>query len=331
MDQVRERNRRTPEGPASWQGYMVTWIPFHGRSAALARQLGLTPLWAPRWSRRTPVVVRYAAATARTLRILGRSPHPVIVTLPPLPALVVVLMSRRRRRAPLLADMHSGAFLDPRWRRFLAPTLYLLRRDAAIVTNANLATVCRRAGVQTFVLDDPLEPAEAPAGPATDDPYVLVVLSYASDEPVPEILEAASRRADRRFVCTGAAPEAIRRSAPRNVSFSGFVPRDAFIRLLRGSRAVVALTTQPDTMQRAAYEALEHGVPVVTSDTQVLRDYFGDAAVYARATATSIDAAIEEALRRNRDLRASLLTLQSRRLSDQQRALREVASYLRRR
>jgi glycosyltransferase involved in cell wall biosynthesis len=157
------------------------------------------------------------------------------------------------------------------------------------------------------------------------------VLSYASDEPVPEILEAASRRADRRFVCTGAAPEPVRRSAPPNVSFPGFVPRDEFVGLLRGSSVVLALTTRPDTMQRAAYEALEHGVPVVTSDTQVLRDYFGDAAVYASGTATSIDAAIEEALRRNSELRASLVRLQSRRLSEQQRALREVATYLRRR
>jgi glycosyltransferase involved in cell wall biosynthesis len=310
---------------------MVTWIPFHGRSAALARQLGLTPVWAPRLPRRTPVLIRYAAAAVRTVRILGRSPHPVIVAQPPPPALLLVLMCRGRRRAPLLADMHSGAFLDPRWRRFLAPTLRLLRGHAAIVTNANLASVCRRAGVQSFVLHDPLEPAEAPAVPAPDDPYVLIVLSYASDEPVSEILEAASRRADRRFVCTGAAPEPIRRSAPRNVAFSGFVSRDEFVRLLRGSRAVVALTTQPDTMQRAAYEALEHGVPVVTSDTQVLRDYFGDAAVYARATATSIDAAIEEVLQRNPELRASMLALQSRRLSDQERTLQEVARYLTRR
>jgi glycosyltransferase involved in cell wall biosynthesis len=319
---------RTPEGPVPPKGYMVTWIPFHGRSAALARQLGLTPVWARRWQRRTPVVIRYAAATARTVRVLGWSPHPVIVALPPLPALIAVLLSRRHRRAPLMADMHSGAFLDPRWHRFLSPTLHLLRGDAAIVTNENLAAICRRAGVRSFVLDDPLEPAELPAVPAPHDPYVLIVLSYASDEPVPEILEAASRRADRRFVCTGAAPEPIRRSAPRNVSFSGFVPRDEFVALLRGSRAVVAMTTQPDTMQRAAYEALEHGVPVVTSDTQVLRNYFGAAAVYARATAASIDAAIEDALQRNPELRASLLALQSRRLSDQERTLQEVASYL---
>jgi hypothetical protein len=118
-------HRRTPEGSASSNGYMVTWIPYHGRSAALARHLGLTPVWAPRWPHRIPAPIRYAAAAARTVKSLGRSSLPVIVAQPPLPALLVVLMSRGRRRAPLLADMHSGAFLDPRWRDQREPRIGL--------------------------------------------------------------------------------------------------------------------------------------------------------------------------------------------------------------
>jgi glycosyltransferase involved in cell wall biosynthesis len=252
----------------------------------------------------------------------------VIVALPPLPALLVVLLCRGRRGTPLMVDMHSGAFLDPPWRHFLAPTLRLLRGRAAIVTNAHLASVCRRAGVQSFILDDPLEPAEIPAGPAVGEPYVLVVLSYADDEPVREILSAASRRPDTRFVLTGAAPEPVRRSAPDNVSFPGFVSRDEFIGWLRGSSAVVALTTRPDTMQRGAYEALEHAVPVVTSDTLVLRRYFGDAAVYARPTPAGISTAVDEALDREQELRRSLLVLQREKTVEQQKALAEVARYL---
>jgi glycosyltransferase involved in cell wall biosynthesis len=263
------------------------------------------------------------------VRALAFSRRPVIVVLPPLPALLVVLASGGRRRAPLLADMHSGAFLDPRWRRVLKPTLRLLRDHAAIVTNENLTSACLRAGVQTFVLDDPLEPAETPAAAAVgSDRYVLVVLSYASDEPVREILEAVAGQPGTRFVLSGAAPDPIRRSAPRNASFSGFVSRDEFIGLLRGSSVVVALTRQPDTMQRAAYEALEHIVPVVTSDTEVLRRYFGDAAVYAATTPASISIAIHDALDRNQELRRRLLALQHEKTVEQQEILGEISRYL---
>lgn len=316
--------RRDPVG-----GHIVSWIHHHGRSAALARYLGLDPVWAPGWSRRRPVLIRYAAAALATLRALALTRGPLVVMLPPLPALGVALLSRIGRPTRLVADMHSGVFLDPKWRPVTGLTLRLLQGHAAIVTNESQASICRRAGIRTFVLDDPLVPPDTPAAGDGVGTYVLVVLSWAYDEPVSEILAAASGRPDVTFVLSGSAPEAARRTAPDNVVFSGFVPAEEFVRLLRGSSLVMAMTTDPDTMQRGAYEALEHIVPVVTSDTQVLRAYFRDAAVYAVPTADSIRVAVGEALARGHELRRRLHGLREEKLLEQERALEAINRYLR--
>ena len=48
---------------------------------------------------------------------------------------------------------------------------------------------------------------------------------------------------------------------------TGFLPVDAYRRMLTGAAAVLALTTREATMQQAAYEALELRRPIVCSST----------------------------------------------------------------
>jgi glycosyltransferase involved in cell wall biosynthesis len=314
--------------PGPVRGRVVSWMHFHGRSAALARALGFAPIWAPAWTRSRHPLLRYVAATTTTVRAVLFSRGPVVVQLPPFPALLVVVLSRLGRRTRVMGDLHSGVFLYSRWRWARAPTLWLLRRHAAIVTNEANADVCRQAGVAVFLLDDPLEPPPTPAVEAAGHPSVLVVLSYEYDEPVHEILRAAATLPATPFVLSGAPPEPVRRAAPANVVFTGFLPRTEFLARLRASSLVVALTTEPDTMQRGAYEALENGVPVVTSDSRVLRDYFRDAAVYARPTPEGIAAAVAEALPRRDELRRRVLALRDEKLVEQQKALEQIRTYL---
>jgi len=110
--------------------------------------------------------------------------------------------------------------------------------------------------------------------------YILCPLSYANDEPLEELLEAARRTPDLPFVFTGKAPAWVRESAPINVSFPGFVSADEYDRLVRGCLAVVAVTDRDHTMQRAGYEALMEGKPQITAHFSVLREFLESAAVY---------------------------------------------------
>ena len=212
---------------------------------------------------------------------------------PPVLALWAVV-SATRKNTYVIADLHTGVFTDPKWSWAATGTLRLLRKHkrAAIVTNESLARRCRSAGVDTYVLDDavPRRVGSAQDSLQADalkllsaDEYLLVPLAYAADEPLNEILDAAADDAGRTWVLTGNAPEHVRRKASANVLFSGFVSNDDYNWLAANAGAILACTTEEDTMQRAGYEAVSWERPLVTSATDVLVDYFGDAAVLRSA------------------------------------------------
>ncbi len=75
---------------------------------------------------------------------------------------------------------------------------------------------------------------------------MVVVNSFAVDEPLAELLEAARRLPELRFFVTGN-PELARRgllaSKPTNVEFTGFVSEEKYAGLLRAADVVVVLTT----------------------------------------------------------------------------------------
>lgn len=310
----------------------VSWIRHHGRSAAIAEELDINPSFVTGGKGSAPA--RYIRATLETRALLrkggGRASH-VILMLPPFPALLAVASSGRNLR--IAGDLHSGVFNDRKWSWALRPTLAILRkRGIAIVTNESLARVCRAHKVETIVLHDIIEDFndELPPPPLglASFSYVLFPVTYAADEPIDAVLEAASDLPDQTFVLTGRAPEHLRAEAPRNVVFTGFVSQPDFHALLRNAGAVAALTTREDTMQRAGYEAISAGVPLVVSSTAVLREYFGAAAAYADANAGSLREAIGVAMRDRNEWIQRLGALKEIRQREQTGALGSLRDWL---
>jgi len=87
------------------------------------------------------------------------------------------------------------------------------------------------------------------------------------------------------------APARLVESAPANVSFVGFLDTAAYRREVERADLVVALTTEPGSVMRAAYEAVYAERPLVVSDWPLLRELF-PAAVHARNEAESLAAAV---------------------------------------
>ena len=136
--------------------------------------------------------------------------------------------------------------------------------------------------------------------------HVLVPFSYSPDEPLGPILAAAAARPGQRFLVTGRVPPGLDAAPPPNVTLTDFVSDADYERLLATAAVVCCLTVNDNTMQRGGYEALAWHKPLVTSDRAVLRDYFGDAAVYCRPDdATSIGEALDAALGHARDVRGA--------------------------
>jgi glycosyltransferase involved in cell wall biosynthesis len=155
----------------------------------------------------------------------------------------------------------------------------------------------------------------------SEHPVVLCPLSYANDEPVDSILEAATLLPDVVFVFTGNAPAWVIRIAPENITFSGYISNDEYWTLLQSSCGVLALTNRDLTMQRAGYEALLAGKPHVTSDFEVLRDFYGQAAIYTQPSGEEIAKSLLEMIQNANELCHAAVNVLAKRSAEQQEAI----------
>jgi len=295
-------SRRPPESSSKWTGVSISWFGDHRRSNEIADVVGVRPFFLRGRSRILPV--RYANQFLSTWSLLrAERPSLIVVMQPPVLAILAVLPYVKRHDAMLVGDLHSGTFFDRKWR--WASKWVLLRLKAhgmAIVPNEDLAEMCRRAGVEVFVCHGLLpqpsqgQDSRTTSREAPESPYALVPFTYAADEPVDELLEAARQLPGVSWVLTGDAPSSVRGAAPANVRFTGFVSKEEYTSLRRNAHVILALTTRESTMQSAGYEALAGGTPLITSNTRVLRGHFKDGARYVEPTAPSIADGVNEVM-----------------------------------
>lgn len=285
--------------------FMVWGPPDHGpRSRVFASELGIPIEFVYSTLRRGMLVApwKYTYQAIRTARILmRRRPSLLFVQSPPSFAVLAAWIYGRVSGSRYVIDAHSGAFLSPHWERPRWLRRFLARRAlSTVVTNERFAEQIRAWGGTASVLRD--IPTIFPAGDALprDDRFtVMVVSTFAADEPLGQIVEAARSLSDVRFVVTGnlkrADPSVVAR-APGNVEFTGFMPDEMYYATMSTADAVLCLTTRDHTMQRGACEALSMGRPVITSDWELLRSYFSQGTVHVDST---VDA-IAEGVRRMR-------------------------------
>ena len=116
---------------------------------------------------------------------------------------------------------------------------------------------------------------------------------------------------------------------PDNVRFTGYVPDPEYYGLMRASDAVLCLTTREHTMQRGACEALSMGVPIVTSDTDLLRTYFRMGTVHVRNDREGIRRGVERMVADHDRFSQEIRTLQQLQRDEWDSALSALVDALR--
>jgi glycosyltransferase involved in cell wall biosynthesis len=274
-----------PLGILSRQCLFLVWgPPSHGpRSQVLARELNIEQLHFIYLTTKRGLLsapFKYTFQAVKTLLLLfSKRPKFVFVQSPPGFAPLVVYIYAALSKSHFLVDAHSGAFLYPYWTH--PKWLYrLLARKAVttIVTNEYFQKIITDWGGHSLILRD--IPTTFPKGspyPMNGDFNLVVVNTFSVDEPLDEIIAAAAGLKHVKFYITGKkkmAKPALLDQAPGNVQFTDFLPNDKYYGLLESSDAILCLTTQDNTMQRGACEALSLGKPIITSDWPLLREYF---------------------------------------------------------
>ena len=306
------------------------------RSAWLARELGVdAPRYLAPTRRRGPraALVKYPWQLIRTAWLLARlRPRLVLVQSPPSFAAWAAAGYTLLRRARFAIDAHSDAFERPIWTRPAIITRFVARRAAVtIVTNEHWAGIVGGWGGRALVIRSlPSEHAAGTPPPMSGMTNVAVVNTWAADEPLGAVLEAAANLPEVDFHVTGRSDRVagLPGPIPGNVHFTGFLDEAAYHGLLGAADAVICLTTRNHTMQNGASEAMSHGTPVITSDWPLLRDYFDEGTVHVDNSPAGIAAGVRALLADPQAARAGMRRLRERRRAEWEAARAELIGIL---
>lgn len=282
-----------------------------GRSREIAAAIGGESrcYYDLRITRRAFVPVRYLLSALRTVGYLvARRPRALIVTNPPVFPSLLAYPYSVVTGAPLLLDSHPDAFRnDSAHTRFLRIHAWLARRATAIlVTTDDLVAQVEAWGGTGLVVHEP-EPewVISSAAPLPLRPRILVLGSLSRDEPVAEVLAAAETLREVDFELTGDVRRCgshLLESAPGNVTFLGFLDRDAYVAALERASVAVVLTSWLDwAVPRSAYDAVYARRPLVLTTSPALNALFPYAIAVDNDHA-SLAAGIRQAVARHGEL-----------------------------
>jgi glycosyltransferase involved in cell wall biosynthesis len=312
---------------------LVSWIRFNPRSRDLARALDADAVYMP-WAWHGQSLSRtslgWLRSGLRTWRVVRSMPagSVVVAMAPPVFCPLVASWTARRRGVHVAIDLHSGGLNDPRWRWSFGVMRWVIRQaEAVIVTNPDLLEGQDTGTTPVLMIQDPFWTGGRPkAGPAPlpGRNYAVFPASGAADEPMEALAEAAALLTGQvEVVVTGDRPVLSERPGLR---LTGFLPADEFQNLMAHATVVLALTTREATMQRAAYEGLQLGRPLVCSDTRVLRRVLAGAAVFVENTGPGIAAGVREAVARAEQLKTAGAAVREAMMAEAERGLAAVSA-----
>jgi glycosyltransferase involved in cell wall biosynthesis len=298
-------------------GQRSIWITWERqrRNRSMAASVGAT---LHELEYRGNAIARYCVLIFRTLRLVrGAKPDLIFFQNPSLvlAALMAGLKTLGVIRCKTIGDFHNAG-VHPPTATFLVP--WIVRHcDLVLVSNSNLAPVIEAAGGRCLAMPDPLPSMEITSDSAPPAKFaVLFVCSWAPDEPIAAVLEAAgilqSADPDISITITGRPKLAATGwlgDLPRNVELPGYLADPEFERRLAGCSVILDLTTRADCMVCGAYEAVSVGVPMILSNNEPTVRYFRKGALYTDNSAQDIARLILEARGRHAQLRQEVIEL----------------------
>jgi glycosyltransferase involved in cell wall biosynthesis len=251
------------------------------------------------------------------LKLLDERPELVIVQNPSLVLTFFMVTLGKLLTNAVIVDAHNIG-LKPFSTNYnwLLPLYRTIQRrsDLTIVTNQRLAQEVTKNGGRSFVLEDRIPKFENLTGEKLRGNYnITSICTYDIDEPYHLVIDTAKLLDS--SICiymTGRyekIPTKIRRKAPSNIIFTGYLSDRDYKNLLFSSDAIMDLTLLNDCLVCGAYEALAVQKPMILSDTTTLREYFSKGVVYTENRPEAIASAIESALENRDELRKQVIDL----------------------
>ncbi|OVE79607.1 hypothetical protein BVY01_02015, partial [bacterium I07] len=185
----------------------LVWAPHNRHSESFAQSLGIDILHISYFKYMRPVYapVKYPLMAVRTLiELFKRKPDLVFCMSPPLFCALFVYIYGAIAGKRFIIDAHTGSLISKPWvwlrplHRFLSK-----RAVATMVTNEELANLVRSWGGCAMIITPPITFPDVNKQSLTGKRNVLVVNTFAPDEPLDEIMRVAEHFPDVLFHVSG--------------------------------------------------------------------------------------------------------------------------------
>lgn len=318
---------------------VMVWAPFEERTASFAEQLN-APLYNVHYFQyKQPWVApfKYFPMAVKTLSLLIRHrPDYVYITNPPAFAPFFVYLYCLLFGKAYVMDTHSPALYSRKWAWTLPLQRWLARRALVnIVDQPRYKALFESWGARAIVLQRPPErpiPFHELQPEAPLEPFqVAVINTFAVDEPLDIILEAARALPDIQFHITGdtsrANPADIN-NAPDNITWTGYLRGNDYWNLLSSTHVTLALTTYEYSLLGGAQDGVMLGKPLILSDQPVLREFFNKGTVFIENTTEGVINGVKQARAEHAPLARAITELAEEKRTHWQQAYNELETLL---
>ncbi|HHS13722.1 MAG TPA: glycosyltransferase [bacterium] len=308
----------------------LAWAPFNRRADSFASHFNAELCLVHYFKYRSPewALFKYPLMAAKTLAVLRKKrPGLVMAMSPPLFCAWIAHLFCALYGCKLVIDAHTGSLISFPWTMFRFLHKFLCKRALlTIVTNDHLVRLVESWGGETIIMNPPIDFPEAGKKRLKSN-SILVVNTFAMDEPLDEILLAASNLPEVHFYVTGRVDGAQGRrvrNAPDNVYFTDFIPYEEYVSMLKSVDVVLALTNRDFTLQSGGMEAMYMGKPLVTSRFPYLMSHFYQGTLYAVPEAEDIAEKLLEALKHRKKLSRQMETMREAHSRDWEKKVQSV-------
>lgn len=258
----------------------AVWITWENqiRNHSMARNLGIN---LHEFIYKGNRICRYWHGVIKTVSLLVRLRPGIVFSQNPSVVLNVLLWSLKNvLKYKHVIDAHYVGIVAVSGSNLYQKLLDYINKNATlvIVTNRNHQDYINNIGGNSVICEDPL-PNIGKIKKIVDgeSKNILFICSYDTDEPYEELFNSSINLAKDGFTiyATGNYKKSkINPECYPNIIFLGYVPYESYVKCLYNSSVIVDLTTNEDCLVCGAYEAMEAEIPLVTSDTKALKEYF---------------------------------------------------------
>jgi glycosyltransferase involved in cell wall biosynthesis len=283
----------------------IVWYSHARRAETLSRELNaqLVFIYEAQLKSFWLKSLRYVIQGWKTWRLLEQErPAFVIVQSPPtLAPLAVALWCKLRGklRASYLIDAHPGNFYHRYW-RWALPLLRPLARGAiaSLLCNEDAQQTLLKWNANYIFLPDGLPDLNCISGTvgSAGDARIAVISTFADDEPIAELFEAARLTQRVTFYLTGnpqRAPKKLLALKPENIILTGFLRGSVYNGFLHNVDGIMILSKLPTTLSCGAFEALSVAKPTIVSDLPEQRRWFSRGFILVENTPEDIARGVE--------------------------------------